>query len=270
MQSLSRVMQRLPSLVGVSSSLIVAQLLMPPLSFSQSQSAVPLISSNVQGTEMVGLDDQGRQQTFQIRNVEFDSKDPQGETALYTVFYRDNHQTWQNLCQPNDKYEAKAIALQGSWNKAGAYQRSKNLVSFSCLNGALAKCVRFGYKPWKTVDGKSLEDYHQACVRMVRADYCGNGIPHTKDGTLINMYDRLRIQKTDALAGMQFEAAWGVDGAHFINHMRWPEEFEYVQRVCPERLAVEGKEAKQTITSEQALQRYPNALLLNDSVLRNP
>jgi hypothetical protein len=243
---------------------------MPLLSFSKSQSTVPLTSSNFQSTELIGLDDQGRQQTFQIRNVELDPKDPQKETALYTVFYRDKQQTWQNLCQATEKYEAKAIALQGSWDSTGAYQQGKNLVSFSCLNGAMAKCVRFGYKPWRAVDGQSLEDHHQACVRMVRADYCGNGIAHTKDGTPINVYDRLKIQTPDALPGMQFEAAWGVDGAHFINHLRWPEDLEYVQRTCPERLAVNGKEAKQIITPAQAMERYPNALLLNDSVLRNP
>ncbi|MEP1062389.1 MULTISPECIES: ADYC domain-containing protein [Cyanophyceae] len=269
MQSLSRV-RCFFGLLGASSSLILAQLLTPLLSFSQGQSTVPLTNSNFEHTELVGLDDQGRQQTFQIRSVELDTKDPQKETALYTIFYRDQQQTWQNLCQTSENYEAKAIALQGSWDDTGTYQPSKNLVSFSCLNGAMAKCVRFGYKPWKTVDGQSLEDHHRACVRMVRADYCGNGIGHTKDGTPINMYDRLRIQTSDALPGMQFEAAWGVDGAHFINHLRWPEDLEYVQRVCPERLAFKGKEAKQTITPAQALERYPNALLLNDSVLRNP
>jgi hypothetical protein len=64
---------------------------------------------------------------------------------------------------------------------------------------------------------------------------------------------------------MQFEAAWGEDGAHFINHVRWPEAMAYVQRVCPERLAIRGKEARQDITPTQALQRYAHALLLNDS-----
>jgi ADYC domain-containing protein len=47
--------------------------------------------------------------------------------------------------------------------------------------------VRFGYKPWREAAGKPRWDYHQACVRMVRADYAGDGIGHTRDGTLIDL-----------------------------------------------------------------------------------
>jgi ADYC domain len=169
------------------SSLITAHLV-PQQSLSQSHAIRPLTQS-LSGTEIMGLDEQGRRQMFQIRHVELDPEDPQQETALYTVFYRDPNQNWQNLCHASAHYEAKAMTLQGSWDATGAYHADENLVSFSCMNGALAKCVRFGYKPWKTVAGKSLGELHRACVRMVRADYCGDGIPHTKDGTLINLYD---------------------------------------------------------------------------------
>jgi hypothetical protein len=41
-----------------------------------------------------------------------------------------------------------------------------------CISGAVGKCARFGYKPWKVLsDGQALSMYHQACVRMLRADY---------------------------------------------------------------------------------------------------
>ena len=57
----------------------------------------------------------------------------------------------------------------------------------------------------------SLADYHQACTRMLRADYCGDGTPHTVDGTLINIYDGIGIQRdTDDWA---FEAEWTTTGA---------------------------------------------------------
>src|SRR6202162_534078 len=37
------------------------------------------------------------------------------------------------------------------------------------------KCVRYGYHPWEQApDGRPMRDYYDACVRMVRADYCGD------------------------------------------------------------------------------------------------
>src|SRR5439155_24009061 len=39
---------------------------------------------------------------------------------------------------------------------------------------------------------RSYEPLHQACVRMVRADYCGDGNPHTKNGQPIDVGDGLQ------------------------------------------------------------------------------
>ncbi|MCC5665223.1 hypothetical protein LC653_15190 [Nostoc sp. CHAB 5784] len=56
-----------------------------------------------------------------MRDAEVDPKDPEQETYLYTVFYRDNNQTLQNLCRGDANYAPKAIALQESWDNTGAY-----------------------------------------------------------------------------------------------------------------------------------------------------
>ena len=61
---------------------------------------------------------------------------------------------------------------------------------------------------------------------MVRADYAGDGIGHTRDGTLIDLSDRLGIQRPgDDPPGraLAFEAAWGPDGAVCVRHTRIPE-----------------------------------------------
>jgi hypothetical protein len=51
--------------------------------------------------------------------------------------------------------------------------------------------VRVGYKPWKmAADGRSMWDYHQACTRLIRADYCGDGVSRTRDGVEIEIVDR--------------------------------------------------------------------------------
>lgn len=247
-------------------SITVAQSPTPEPRSAPGKVTVPLTKPDLPATEVVGFNDQGHSLTFQIRDAEVDPQDPQQEIYLYTVFYRDANQTWQNLCRGDTKYEAKAVVLQGSWDTTGAYRAGENLVTFSCANGALAKCARSGYKPWKTFNGQSLRDYHQACVRMVRADYCGDGTAHTKDGTTINLYDHLGIQKPDVSPGMQFEAAWGVNGAEYISHMRWPEDLAYVQRVCPERLA--SSPEPQSMTPRQVQQRFPKALVFNDSVVK--
>jgi hypothetical protein len=264
------VVRLLLCLLTVCGSITIAHTHPPKPTRTLAQVTIPLTKPNLQEIEVVGFDDQGQQLTFQIRDTEIDPKDPQQEIYLYTVFYRDNNQTWQNLCQASGNYEAKAIALQGSWDSTGAYREGKNQVTFSCASGALAKCVRFGYKPWKTLNGRSLRDYHQACVRMVRADYCGDGTAHTHEGTPINIYDRLGVQQPDVLPEMRFEAAWGVDGAEYINHVRWPQSLAYVKRACPLRLANERNKANQYTTATQAQQNFPKALVFNDSLLSKP
>ena len=70
--------------------------------------------------------------------------------------------------------------------------RDQNAFALICTGGAIGKCVRWGYKPWRSgPDGVALWDYHQACVRMVRADYGGDGVGHTRDNTPVDVFDRL-------------------------------------------------------------------------------
>ena len=95
---------------------------------------------------------------------------------------------------------------------------------FGCTSGVVAKCVRWGYRPWESVNGTALFDYHQACTRMARADYCGDGISQTENGTLIDLYDDLGIQvqaPLDLTSPLVFEAAWTPWGAYCIAKDRW-------------------------------------------------
>ena len=64
-----------------------------------------------------------------------------------------------------------------------------------CTSGAVGKCIRWGYRPWEErPGGPSLRALHQACTRMVRADYGGDGQATTRDGMMIDLYDRFGIQ----------------------------------------------------------------------------
>jgi hypothetical protein len=230
-----------------------------------------LKGKDLKGAQLTAFDEQGRKLTFQIKDVELDPKDAQKETYLYTVFYQDTADSqWKNLCEPDAENVAKAISLSGSWDDKGAHIDSKELFTFACTNGALAKCDRLGYKPWKKVEGKSLRNYHQACTRMVRADYCGNGNSHTRDGTQIDVYDVLGIQKPTPNDNMVFEAAWGPDGATCINRPRWFESLSDIRKECPEKLKSRINVGGSCSTAEKARQKWSDSLLFNDSLQRKP
>jgi ADYC domain len=84
--------------------------------------------------------------------------------------------------------------------------------------------------------GTPLWDLHQACTRMLRADYCGDGTPHTRDGTPVEIYDTVGIQLPEAGSKLSFEAAWRADGA--VCKVRIPEitTLDALVQSCPARL----------------------------------
>jgi hypothetical protein len=78
---------------------------------------------------------------------------------------------------------------------------------------------------------------HAACVRMVRADYCGDGMPHTKERTTIDTYDDYGVQTrglTNDVSYM-FEAGWTEQGAVCVHHTRWADLLSREQLLerCP-------------------------------------
>jgi hypothetical protein len=182
---------------------------------------------------------------------------PDPDIYLYTVKYKDKVDgKWKSICgngpggQPR-----KAIPLHGIWDYSeatptgGSHIDSSSLFTFACEGSTLAKCVNLGYKPWKVVKecntsgachDVSLSEFHQACVRMVRADYCGDGMSHTTNGISINLWDPFKIQKKKAGTTGQWvsEAEWSPDGAVCIDGYRFHEEAAqgYVELRCPERV----------------------------------
>jgi len=92
-----------------------------------------------------------------------------------------------------------------------------------CTSGALGKCVRWGYRPWDERPGGSpLRALHAACVRMVRADYGGDGATATRDGTRIRYCDPFGVVACDNLTARRFEAAWTGAGAVCVARPRIP------------------------------------------------
>jgi hypothetical protein len=121
---------------------------------------------------------------------------------------------WSPLCGYDaDGSATRALLLAGAWNVATGAWSDGGVVSFACRKASVAKCVELGYKPWL-----GFGDHLQACVRMLRADYCGDGTPHTITGTPINLYDDAGVQAdTEA---WPVDATWGPSGALCVNHTR--------------------------------------------------
>jgi hypothetical protein len=153
-----------------------------------------------------------------ITHVEPDPMDSSGQTWLYTLLALDPASgALTNVCTPDADGRAAAIPLLGSWDQSGDGHADGSL-SFYCTSGVIAKCSRWGYYPWQST---ALAAYHQACTRMARADYCGNGETHTQEGTQIDLYDSAGIHAPSQSLGLQFEAAWTPQGAYCIARERW-------------------------------------------------
>jgi len=136
---------------------------------------------------------------------------------------------------------------------------------FTCTSGAEGKCVRMGYRPWESGTGLPMQDLHRACVHMLRADYGGDDRPTTRNGTSVDIFDRFGIQKSEKADGMQFEAAWGPDGAVCVAHPR------IAQNVTLEQIAENYPRLTDRLGPEncsvEMMWAEPKALLFNNSFL---
>jgi beta-glucanase (GH16 family) len=85
---------------------------------------------------------------------------------------------------------------------------------------SLGYCGGGDWQQLMHVQEAALADYHEACVRLIRADFCGDGVSWTEDGTLINVYDDLGVQLDEAEWGV--EAAWSRDGrSSWVGSLFW-------------------------------------------------
>jgi len=179
--------------------------------------------------------------SIRIDSVRMDPDDRAQEIALHTLSVRNDQGNWQPLCEPDREGRSEAFPLPGRWDDAQRYHPDAARFSLNCTAGAKAKCVRFGYKPWREdAHGRSLVPAYEACIRMVRADYCGDGMAATENGTTIDVYDRQGVQSPVDDPAFQFEAGWTATGAVCVAHTRIPDQLSLdalVQR-CPR---LEGK-----------------------------
>ena len=194
----------------------------------------------LRGTELTGATvylDLGDGQTAPIKLASI-TPDPERPDILRHDFQRpDGQGGWTPVCTPNHYGERWGLPVSLPEGHPGHEGR----ITISCASGAVVKCVRFGYPLWgHGPSGEDLLPLHAACMRMVRADYCGDGKSYTKEGTTIDNYDDLGLQ-TRGLRGdprYTFEAGWTAAGAICVAHTRWSDLLTMTQLKanCP-RLA---------------------------------
>ena len=191
------------------------------------------------------------------------SSDP--EILLYGLSYSADGQAFAPLCLDPHGAPVRAFPLSGSWDESegtargGAHIDDPDQITFACEGYALAKCVEMGYKPWRYVNEckggnnchpVALSYLHQACTRMLRADYCGDGMATTRDGTWIDVWDNFGLQSQE-MPHWRFEAEWGQGGATCIRRTRFSTTLnpldssslkvkKYIEEHCPARWAGPG------------------------------
>lgn len=148
-----------------------------------------------------------------------------GGLLHYTILYQvKSGEVWgepEPLCFDGEGEPTEALLLPGSWDhETGARTSlSSKTITIACRHAALAKCAEWGYRPGV------MPNTHQTCLRMTRADYAGDGVPHTANGTEIYVRDvyGVNVQKNEP--GLTKEAEWGPHGALCLHRaaLRHPE-----------------------------------------------
>lgn len=163
----------------------------------------------------------------QLRIVGFDSAMPswsQGGAmvSVYRMEYNDQDNVTQPVC-PNTSDDKKDMVtlIYGE-----TYDRETNAISPGQGRWFTIACVAEGAFKMKMMDyapsgarHASLEQ-RKATLRMVTADYCGDGTPYTVDGTAV-AWRNASGSVVPGVAETSLEAKWGPDGALCLDDPRY-------------------------------------------------
>jgi hypothetical protein len=138
---------------------------------------------------------------------------------------------FSGILDPDQAHHRGVTIVRGFWDATAAWHDEPGALTLSCdaksntpavqqfeeSDGAITKCVRTFH-----LDPQALSDAFQACVRMVRADYCGDGMPHTFLGTEVGVstpHDPMTVPECTQHGC--FEASWSKNGAVCVARTRW-------------------------------------------------
>lgn len=186
-----------------------------------------LVAGDLIGTELRGATGAGEDVTLRIEDVRR-GEDENRDVLYYSVGVVDG-QTSSPMCGVDADGEAiSALVLPGAWDqeigragKGGWTDTSDGSFFFACRGSSVAKCFEMGFKPWLlNVHGNRVTSLHQACVRALRADYCGDGRSWTVPGVELSVWTE--AGQSPAQGSHTFEAVWGHEGANCVEATRTP------------------------------------------------
>ena len=103
-----------------------------------------------------------------VASVEEDPRAVGGRVWLHRFLVRQRDGGTRDYCDPDADGRRAGFPLPDG---RGGFE-------LTCTNGAKAKCVRWGYRPWdEQSGGPPLRALHRACIHMTRADYGGTARP---------------------------------------------------------------------------------------------
>ena len=134
--------------------------------------------------------------------------------------------------------------IKGKFDEQGTHQKMEDVYSISCDDGAVNKCMN-GLRPKGATQEKSATNWpwrfrpadnaYYACLRSLRADYCGTGHSNTVTGKKVDLYwipsgayedDHYRPEVSSCMSDLCNEAAFGIEGANCVEHARMAEQSE--------------------------------------------
>lgn len=163
----------------------------------------------------------------QLKIVGFDGGVPSwasggGTVSIYRMQYTDLDGVTHPVC-PNtsDPHKDMVTLIYGE-----TYNRVTNEVvggqsrwfTIACVAEAAFKMKMMDYHPTGT--RHATRDQRRATLRMVTADYCGDGTPYTVDGTSV-AWRNANGSVTPTIAETSLEAKWGPEGALCLDDPRW-------------------------------------------------
>jgi hypothetical protein len=232
------------------------------------QFALP--NRTLRGRELLGaeleLDGFG---SVRIDGVHHEPKPGADGVWLYTAQLRPPGGTaFQPLCEPDPGGDTRLVFFQSELDGQQQYVDAPERFSLSCVSGVQAKCLRWGYQPWRQAPfgGMSLAPYFEACLRLARADHCGDGVTGTSEGNLIDVYDRIGVQSPEFDPGeLAFEAGWNPGGAVCAHHPRIADgrSLTELAQQCP---GLSDEDVGEVCDEAYAMRR--GALLFNRSRIR--
>lgn len=266
---------------------------------------VPFVRVQLEGAEFVGFDAAGNRYTgAAFQGVTFSSSAHPHQIRVsvylpgrgYVVHYDG---TGNKLCPYTTEHpEGAGMPIAGTWTRFGGHSLNDRSFTFACFDGVIAKCIEWGIVPWRDVSGVTIAgiggtvpgvSLHQACTRMARADYCGDGISRTMNGTAVHYYSVFNTSlglvgwqpppgtwydpdhEADPRYRMFFEAAWrpatqpGQPGAICLSKKRW--STIPLDGYCPDQLPDPRKDLTASFCEDytEGQMEGAGALLFNDS-----